>query len=134
MLGCADHYVRVGAIRRNFAVLVTFCPLMCLGIIADRCPSTKLRCRTPTELAIGQQLYDSAFPNSAKTITSQGKSVSAYKLSLLITDLSLRCDAVPCVEVRFTPGSAWARMLDCPPTLKVVWPSRVVIELPRVRF
>ena len=46
----------VGAVRRNFDVQVTFCPLTSLGITADRCPSSRPKFGYPTELTKQRQL------------------------------------------------------------------------------
>ncbi|GFY80765.1 hypothetical protein Acr_01g0005740 [Actinidia rufa] len=45
-----------GAIRGNFSMQVTFCPLSCLRITADHCPLDKPWHGYPVELAIERQL------------------------------------------------------------------------------
>ncbi|GFY85444.1 exostosin family protein [Actinidia rufa] len=50
--GHTDCCVSMGVVRRNFAIQVTFCPPLRLGIAADRCPSVKLWRSYPTKLTI----------------------------------------------------------------------------------
>ncbi|GFS45535.1 hypothetical protein Acr_00g0096620 [Actinidia rufa] len=56
----------MGAVRGNIAMQVTFYPLMCPGIAADRCLSTELRRTDPAELAIERQPSSGACTISAR--------------------------------------------------------------------
>ena len=51
------------AVRGDLGLQVTFCPLMCLGIIADPCVSIELWRKDPVELNIEEQFSDDVCPN-----------------------------------------------------------------------
>ncbi|GFY86103.1 hypothetical protein Acr_04g0008410 [Actinidia rufa] len=59
----------MGAVRGKFAAQVTFCPLRCFELAADRCVSTELRSSDPVELVIEQQSGSGACLNSARSNT-----------------------------------------------------------------
>ncbi|GFY87934.1 2-oxoglutarate (2OG) and Fe(II)-dependent oxygenase superfamily protein [Actinidia rufa] len=69
----------MGAVRRNFAVQVTLCPLSCIGIAVDRCPSIKPWRSYPVELAIKRQLSnDACLSSDSCNVRSVCRSVMYY--------------------------------------------------------
>ncbi|GFZ15827.1 hypothetical protein Acr_25g0002360 [Actinidia rufa] len=78
---------RRGAVKGNFTMQVTFCPLLCLGIATDRCLSAKPQRGCPVELVIERQ-----FDSDACLSSDSGNVYAPLHRSLILEELSAQLD------------------------------------------